>query len=121
MAFDLKHRNFLKLLDFSPGEIRWTVDGCLRAITCPVQVPDTGLILVHLHVYGSEPGGMFALVDDHGSTVWSAFLPGDFAMPGDGEGRARLLALTEARSDDLLQPHARGPMIEHVVEPCNDP
>jgi hypothetical protein len=29
---------------FSPGEVRWTVDGCLRAITCPVQVGETGLI-----------------------------------------------------------------------------
>jgi hypothetical protein len=29
---------------FSPTEIRWTVDGCLRAITCPILVGNAGLL-----------------------------------------------------------------------------
>lgn len=38
---------------YSPGEVRWVVDGCLRAITCPMQAGEVGLIwtdIVALHL-----------------------------------------------------------------------
>jgi hypothetical protein len=41
---------------FSPSEIRWAIDGCLRAITCPVQVSNAGLLWTNVVAVELEAG-----------------------------------------------------------------
>jgi hypothetical protein len=41
---------------FSPSELRWSVDGCLRAITCPVEVSNAGLLWTNVVAVELEAG-----------------------------------------------------------------